>query len=292
MLRMPPDAAVRLQHRQAVGSLCIVGTSSNGRVGSMNCCGKGRNGSCGSGSPGWVRRSSSLRSRREDTGFKSTARIPVWQTLMGTAAMECRQGEGETRRHGERRDDGGGGVSIWGRGYSASRGSGRGTFADGMANGADRAEPAGAEACFRNAVGLDASETDRTNPARVRNVVLIGPNGASLAVLHTLRWLNANGFAASAFCLCEHGDPERDHAQALGKIGETFTPLGSDVDGAGFDGNAGNGESARAPAELRPQHGLPPDSTGINPVARCWRTIAAGIPVTIRRVARNDPWRG
>ncbi len=140
--------------------------------------------------------------------------------------------------------------------------------------------------------------------------VLDYSNGASLAVLHTLRWLNANGFAASAFCLCEHGDPERDHALALG-LESAARPVSADP-------ARGEGRSEVCETVLRDGFGQPPGTLASSATALggepdlplvwkrplpdgrgsggqadkdVWQTIAAGIPVTIRQVARNDPWR-
>jgi glycosyltransferase involved in cell wall biosynthesis len=77
-------------------------------------------------------------------------------------------------------------------------------------------------------------------------------NGASLAVLQALRWLNGHGFSAKAFCICNHVDPESEHREALN----------------------------RADMPLPTAH-----------EADVWQTIAAGIPVTMKHIPHNDPWK-
>jgi glycosyltransferase involved in cell wall biosynthesis len=84
--------------------------------------------------------------------------------------------------------------------------------------------------------------------------VLDYTNGASLAVLHALCWLNSNGFTASAFCICEHADRDTAHAQFF-----------------------------RSP-EFTSAHETQADN-------EVQQTIAAGIPVTLLNVERNDPRR-
>lgn len=116
--------------------------------------------------------------------------------------------------------------------------------------------------------------------------VLDYTNGASLAVLHAMRWMNANGFVAEALCVCVHAGHTHTHThtQSADQLPAARTLARSAPAAATSESQA---DSPRSPSPPTP---LPRGARG-EEEGSVWQTIAAGIPVTVRQVEKNDPWR-
>ena len=103
-------------------------------------------------------------------------------------------------------------------------------------------------------------------------------NGASLAVLQAMQWLNENGFGVEAFCLCDHIDPGLQHSRAnwlVNPIANAYIEKPIFPDNNEFP--TSTHLASRSPS-------MPELGQG------AWETVLSGIPVTVRNVPHNDMW--